>query len=114
MSAALEKKGMEPVLIDVCGQASYADFIGVVSGQSDRQVDAIAEHVCEVMADHGHRVMNKEGMRTGRWVLLDFGDVVVHVFYQPLRDVFDIESLWIDAPRVKLAIPANMRSDLTP
>jgi ribosome-associated protein len=114
MAAAMEKKGIEPILIDVCGQSSYADFIGVVSGQSDRQVDAIAEYICEVMSDHGHRVLSKEGMRTGRWVLLDFGDVVVHIFYQPLRNVFDIESLWIDAPRVKLATSASARSDFQP
>jgi ribosome-associated protein len=56
-------------------------------------------------------VLNKEGMRTGRWVLLDFGDVVLHVFYHPLRENFDIESLWIDAPRVKLVIPAEARSE---
>jgi ribosome-associated protein len=59
-------------------------------------------------------VLSKEGMRTGRWVLLDFGDVVVHIFYQPLRNVFDIESLWIDAPRVKLATSASARSDFQP
>jgi ribosome-associated protein len=111
IAAALDKKAIEPVLIDVSGRASYADFIAVVSGRSDRQVDAIAEGVCEALAAHGRRPMGREGARNGRWVLIDFGDVVVHVFYHPLREVFDIESLWIDAPRVKLQVPAEARAD---
>lgn len=109
IAAALDKKAVEPVLIDVCGRASYADFIAVVSGRSDRQVDAIAEGVCEAMAAQGRRPIGREGARNGRWVLIDFGDVVMHVFYHPLREVFDIESLWIDAPRVKLQVPAEAR-----
>jgi ribosome-associated protein len=111
IAAALEKKAVEPVLLDVCGRASYADFIGVVSGRSDRQVDAIADGVCAALAERGRRPLGREGARNGRWVLIDFGDVVVHVFYHPLREVFDLESLWIDAPRVKLQIPAEARAD---
>ncbi len=111
MAAALDKKAIEPVLLDVCGRASYADFIGVVSGRSDRQVDAIADGVCTALAERGRRPLGREGARNGRWVLIDFGDVVVHVFYHPLREVFDIESLWIDAPRVKLAVPAEARAE---
>ncbi|HEY5282989.1 MAG TPA: ribosome silencing factor [Polyangia bacterium] len=114
VAAALDKKALEPVLIDVCGRASYADFIVVVSGRSDRQVDAIADGVCEGLATRGRRPMGREGARNGRWVLIDFGDVVVHVFYHPLREVFDIESLWIDAPRIKLQIPAEARADAAP
>ena len=111
IAAALDKKAVEPVLIDVCGRASYADFIAVVSGRSDRQVDAIADGVCIAMAEHGRHPLGREGARNGRWVLIDFGDVIMHVFYHPLREVFDIESLWIDAPRVKLNVPAEARAD---
>jgi ribosome-associated protein len=111
VAAALDKKAVEPVLIDVCGRASYTDYIAVVSGRSDRQVDAIAEGVCEAMAALGRRAIGREGARNGRWVLIDFGDVVMHVFYHPLREVFDIESLWIDAPRVKLQVPADAKLD---
>jgi len=114
VAAALDKKAVEPVLIDVCGRSSYADFIVVVSGRSDRQVDAIADGVCEALSARGRRAIGREGARNGRWVLIDFGDVVVHVFYHPLREVFDIESLWIDAPRVKLQIPAEARADAAP
>jgi len=111
VAAALDKKAVDPILIDVCGRASYADFIAVVSGRSDRQVDAIAEGVCQSMAALGRRPLGREGARNGRWVLIDFGDVVMHVFYHPLREVFDIESLWIDAPRVKLQVPAEAKSE---
>ncbi len=114
ITAALEKKAVEPVLIDVCGRSSYADFIAVVSGRSDRQVDAIADGICDAMSARGRRPIGREGARNGRWVLIDFADVVVHVFYHPLREVFDIESLWIDAPRIKLQIPAEARADAAP
>lgn len=96
------------------GRSSYTDFIAVVSGRSDRQVEAIADGVCEALEARGRHSLGREGARNGRWVLLDFGDVVVHVFYQPLREVFDIESLWIDAPRIKLQIPAEARADAAP
>ncbi len=116
IAAALDKKAIEPVLLDVSGRASYADFIAVLSGRSDRQVEAIAEGVCEALLVSGRRPLGREGARNGRWVLLDFGDLVVHVFYHPLREVFDIESLWIDAPRVKLQVPAEakLQSDPSP
>jgi ribosome-associated protein len=105
IEAALDKKALVPVLLDVSGCATYTDFIGVVSGRSDRQVDAIAEHVREVMGRRGSRLLGREGTGNGRWTLLDFGDVVLHVFYHPVREVYDIEGLWIDAPRVALQVP---------
>src|SRR4051812_14076073 len=105
IEAALDKKALVPVLLDVSGRATYTDFIGVVSGRSDRQVDAIAEHVSDVMGQRGSRLLGREGAGNGRWTLLDFGDVVLHIFYHPVRDVYDIEGLWIDAPRVKLNVP---------
>jgi ribosome-associated protein len=105
IEAALDKKALVPILLDVSGRATYTDFIGVVSGRSDRQVDAIAEHVREIMARRGWRLLGREGTGNGRWTLLDFGDVVLHVFYHPVREVYDIEGLWIDAPRVAIEVP---------
>jgi len=98
-------KALLPMLLDVSGRATYTDFIGVVSGRSDRQVDAIAENVREVMERRGWRLLGREGSGNGRWTLLDFGDVVLHVFYHPVREIYDIEGLWIDAPRIQLAVP---------
>jgi ribosome-associated protein len=107
MDAALDKHGLEPVLIDVSAMGSYTDFIGIVSGRSDRQVDAIADNVCDTMRARGCRVLGQEGTGSGRWTLLDFGAFVVHVFYHPVREFYDLESLWIEAPRVKLDVPAS-------
>jgi ribosome-associated protein len=107
IDAALEKKALAPVLIDVSGMASYTDFIGIVSGRSDRQVDAIAESVRQVMKQQGKYTLGQEGTGGGRWTLLDFGSVVIHVFHHPVREFYDLESLWIEAPRVPLDIPAE-------
>ncbi len=105
MNGALDKKALMPVLIDVSGMASYTDFIGIVSGRSDRQVDAIADHIVALMKARGRHVIGQEGGGGGRWTLLDFGSIVIHVFYHPVREFYDLESLWIDAPRVKLHVP---------
>jgi ribosome-associated protein len=105
IEAALEKKALMPILIDVSGMASYTDFIGIVSGRSDRQVEAIADAVGQFMKSQGRRVIGHEGSGNGRWTLLDYGEIVIHVFYHPVREFYDLESLWIDAPRVKMAIP---------
>ena len=105
IDAALDKKALLPVLIDVSALASYTDFIGIVSGRSDRHVDAIADGVLAAMKARGRSLLGQEGNGSGRWTLLDFGDVVVHVFYHPVREFYDLESLWVDAPRLPLKIP---------
>jgi ribosome-associated protein len=110
IEAALAKKGLMPVVIDVSNQTTYTDFIGIVSGRSDRQVEAIAEHVVMSLKEIDFRLVGREGSGNGRWTLLDFGDVVIHVFYHPVREFYDIESLWIDAPRLKLKVPAEAMS----
>ena len=102
ISAALDKKALAPILLDVSDHASYTDFIGVVSGRSDRQVVAIAENVESEMKKLGRTLMGREGKAGGRWSLLDFGDFILHVFYHPVREVYDIEGLWIEAKRVAL------------
>lgn len=105
IEAALDKKALLPVLIDVSSLASYTDFIGIVSGRSDRQVDAIADGILAAMKLRGRSLLGQEGTGSGRWTLLDFGDVVIHVFYHPVREFYDLESLWVDAPRVQLRVP---------
>jgi ribosome-associated protein len=105
MEAALDKRALEPVLIDVSDIGSYTDFIGIVSGRSDRQVDAIAEGISQALKARGLRPLGQEGGGSGRWTLLDFGAFVIHIFYHPVREFYDLESLWIEAPRVKLDVP---------
>jgi ribosome-associated protein len=109
VEAALEKKGLEPVLLDVGALASYTDHILIVSGRSDRQVTAIADGILEALAARGVRPLGTEGSKGGQWTLLDFGDLIVHVFYHPVREFYDLESFWVDAPRVKLDVPAEAR-----
>jgi ribosome-associated protein len=109
MEAALDKRALAPVLIDVSAMGSYTDFIGVVSGRSDRQVDAIAEGISLAMKARGIYPLGREGTGTGRWTLLDFGAFVIHVFYHPVREFYDLESLWIEAPRVTLDVPPEAK-----
>lgn len=105
----MDKNGLEPVLLNLVDQNSYTDYLLVVSARSDRQVRAIIDNVVEVMAEEGARPLGVEGRREGRWGLIDFGDVVVHVFQHELRGHYNLESLWIDAPRVPLKIPESLR-----
>jgi ribosome-associated protein len=107
--AALDKKAVEPVLLDVRDLASYTDHILVVSGRSDRQVLAISDAILEAMAKQHIKPIGTAGLTGGQWTLLDFGDLIVHVFYHPVRDFYDLESFWVDAPRVPLEIPPESR-----
>jgi ribosome-associated protein len=110
LDAALDKKALEPVLLDVSSQASYTDYILLVSGNSDRHVQTIAEAVVEAFAKLRKRPIGVEGVREGQWALIDFGDLVVHVFYHPMRDFYDLEGLWCDARRVAIDVPAEARA----
>src|SRR5688500_12926836 len=104
LDLALDKKALEPVLLDVRDLCGYCNFQLIVSGRSDRQVDAIAEGVVIGLRDLGLRPLGTEGKRSGHWSLLDFGDVIVHVFHHPLREHYDLEGLWNDAPRVAIEV----------
>lgn len=111
IESALDKKALEPVLLDVSDQSSYTDYILVLSGRSDRHVQHVAEAIEEAFGRTlGKKAIGTEGKSDGRWVLIDFGEVVVHVFYHPLRDFYDLEGLWCDAPRVPLDVPAEARA----
>src|SRR3954471_9920055 len=98
--AALEKKAEEVVVLDLRGVSGYTDFLGIGTGTSDRQLETIAEGVEKELKSQGHRVVGSEGQRGGRWVLLDFGGGVVHVFHKDERGHYDLEGLWADAARV--------------
>jgi ribosome-associated protein len=106
---ALDKKALEPVLLDVRTLCSYCNYQLVVSGRSDRQVEAISEGIITGLRDQDIRPIGTEGKRSGQWALLDFGDFVVHVFHHPLREHYDLEGLWVDAPRVPIEVPAEAR-----
>lgn len=100
--AALDHKAMDLVILDVKNISSFTDYFVICSGTSDRQVQAIASHVEEKLGEHAFRPIGVEGKTQGRWVLLDYGDVFMHIFQKPIREFYDLERLWADAPRVAL------------
>ena len=97
-NAALDKKALGLVILKVKEISSFTDYFIICSGSSDRQVKAISDSVESVLKKSGVLPLGIEGARTGQWVLMDYGDVVVHVFYEPVREFYDIERLWSDAP----------------
>ena len=96
---ALDKKALDVTVLDVRGLSSYADYFVVMTAESDPQVTAIADHIEVKLKENGQRPVSIEGRSTGQWVLIDYGDVVAHVFYQDMRSFYDLEGLWADAPR---------------
>jgi ribosome-associated protein len=103
--AAIDKKAENVKLLDLSELSGFTDYFLVCSGTSDRQVQAIGEAVSNAMDVQGVQLLSAEGFQDGRWVLMDFGDVIVHIFLDALRDYYDLENLWKDAPKVK--IPAE-------
>jgi ribosome-associated protein len=102
LKAAVEKKAQDPVLLELKGLSSFTDYFFLCSGKSDRQVQAIAQAIEEALKKEGIRPLGQEGTLEGKWILLDFEDVVVHIFLEPVRKFYDLEGLWIDAPRIDL------------
>jgi ribosome-associated protein len=102
---ALDKKAYDLLLLEVGRLTSVADYFVICTGRSDTQVQAIARHIEENLAVEGVRPLAIEGYSRGHWVLMDYGDVLLHVFYQPIRSFYDLEGLWMKAPRVELPEP---------
>ncbi|MFV0635017.1 ribosome silencing factor [Demequina sp.] len=100
--AADDKKATEPVALDVSSRMPLADVFLVLSGSNERQVVAIAEAVEEALHEQGAKALRREGVREGRWALLDFNDVIVHVMHQEDRAYYELERLWKDCPVVTL------------
>jgi ribosome-associated protein len=109
--AVLGKKASRLVMLDVQGLSSITDVLLICSGKSNRQVAAIADHIKVDLKKQGIRPLSIEGLKEGHWVVMDYGDVIIHVFYEPVRTFYDIEGLWADAKRIKtpgmLAMPAT-------
>jgi len=95
----LERRALDVAILDLRGISSATDFFVLASGTSDVQVKAIAEHVVDELGKQDVRAGHLEGMRGGRWVLLDYIDFVVHVFHVQARAFYQLDNLWGDAPR---------------
>jgi ribosome-associated protein len=107
--AALDKKAMAVEILDVAGKVDYADFLVIMTGRSDRHAQALAQGIEEALKKKGVRPVAVEGFPHATWVLMDFGDVVVHVFQNDSRQLYDIEGLWLDAQR--LPVPMSLATD---
>jgi ribosome-associated protein len=103
--AALDHKAYDLVVLETGRLSSIADYFVICSGRSDTQVQAIADAVMTELGREGVRPLSVEGLPHGQWVLIDYGDVVVHVFYVPVREFYDLERLWVRAPRAELPEP---------
>ncbi len=102
LKAATSKKALDIVLLDLRGLSNITDYFLIISGNSDRHVQSIAEAILKNMKSNGHRPLGIEGLTQGKWVLLDYDELIIHVFYEPIRRYYDLESLWSDAPRLPL------------
>ena len=98
--SADQKKAEDPVVLDIGQLTSIAHYFVITHGNSDRHVKAIASHIMDTFKKKKIPLWHKEGMESGRWVLLDYGSVIVHVFYSQTRDFYGLERLWGEAPRL--------------
>ena len=102
IKAVLGRKAIDVVVLDVRELTTIADKFIICSGRSNRQVMAIAEHVAVELKKHGIKPLSVEGEKTGHWVLMDYGHILIHVFYETTREFYDLESLWSDAKRIEV------------
>lgn len=109
LHAASEKKAISTVVLDLREIASFTDFFLITSGANERQVQAISDEIYERLKHAGSPAARVEGYKSAEWILLDYGDFVVHVFNEKARSFYDLERLWRESKRVEL--PADMRGD---
>jgi ribosome-associated protein len=105
--AALDRKAQDLVALDVSELTSYADTLLIATGTSDRHARSIADAIREAATARGEKPLGVEGYEEGRWVLIDLGDVIVHVFQREVREAYDLERLWSDAQSLALSAAAT-------
>lgn len=102
---ALDKKAYDLVLLDVAKLTALAEYFLICTGRSDTQVQSITQGIEDNLAREGIRPLSIEGYSHGQWVVMDYDDLIVHVFYEPVREFYDLERLWAKADRVLLPEP---------
>jgi ribosome-associated protein len=110
VEAALKKKSYDLVVLQIEHLASIADYFVIMSGRSTVQVAAIAQGVEQRLQAEGIAPLSVEGLMPGRWVVLDYNDVVLHIFYEPVRELYRLESIWSDAASVTLPEPLHSQA----
>ena len=101
INATLQKKAKEIIVLNLKNLSAFTDYMIICSGTSQREVQAISESIQKFLKEAGIRPLGVEGEANGQWILLDYDDVVISVFYEPIRAFYDLENLW-DAPRMKV------------
>ncbi|RVU54913.1 ribosome silencing factor [Anaerosphaera multitolerans] len=91
-----DKKGIDIKVLDINGLSSIADYFVIVSGNSSSQVSALADEIEEKMLEAGYSIDNLEGKNSMRWIILDYSDIIVHIFHKEEREYYDLERLWSD------------------
>jgi ribosome-associated protein len=100
---ALDKKARDVVMLELSGLTDIADYFIVATGTSERHVKTVAEGIELGMKEKGIKVVSMEGYNDGRWIIIDYGDLIVHVFLESLRELYDLDNLWLEAKRQVLA-----------
>ncbi len=100
--AAIGKKGFNLTILEIGRVNPFTDCFLLISGRSDRHVQAIADAVYERMKRSHETILGVEGYKEGKWILIDGGDVIIHIFQESIRTYYDLEGLWIDAPRIPI------------
>ncbi len=100
--AAIDKKARDTVILDIRGLSVIADYFLICSGNSETQVEAIAKEIKNKMQENGVHVKGMEGLQQSRWILIDLGDVVCHIFHKEEREFYRLERLWGDAPHIEV------------
>ncbi len=111
VEAALEKKSYDLVVLQIEHLASIADYFVIMSGRSTVQVAAIAQGIEERLQRDSVRPLSIEGLAPARWVVLDYNDVVLHIFHEPVRELYRLESIWSDAANVTLPEPLRSQAE---
>ena len=111
----LDKKATDALILQVAPLTSITDYLVIGSADSDRQASAIADHIDGILSRSGNKPLSIEGRRSSQWVLMDFSDVIVHIFRQDVRKHYALERLWSDAKRIPIpGEPPATKSAVTP
>ncbi|KIG16294.1 hypothetical protein DB30_04754 [Enhygromyxa salina] len=109
--AAVDRGAKAPVILRLTEVAGYTDWALLISARSERQVRGIVDGILETVQDGTTKLIGSDGLDLYLWALLDYDDFLIHVFYHPVRRHYDLESMWSDAPRVELGLPAETMDD---
>ena len=112
LDAAIERGARAPTILRLTEVAGYTDWALLISARSERQVRGIVDKIRETLAGGEPKLMGSDGLDVYLWALLDYDEFLIHTFYHPVRRHYDLESMWSDAPRVELELPAEVMSEI--